>query len=200
MLVGDGGANILDGGQGNDTLVGGAGADTLIGGNGTDTADYSDGSSAIALDLSTTTGTGSLGDASGDSLSGIEQVIGTSFDDGFTLNLSANWSVNGGAGYDTVTMANNSGSISASNLLGVLSNVDDIDFRGSDVQANLTIDANFIQSLVGNGNSSHLTVNFDGDDGLTIDPSAHYAQNGNEYTLYSDASMTTEVARLSVTG
>jgi hypothetical protein len=41
--------------------------------------------------------------------------------------------------------------------MGVLSHVETIDFTASDVTANLTVDSNFIQSIVGAGNSSHLT-------------------------------------------
>jgi hypothetical protein len=39
----------------------------------------------------------------------------------------------------------------------------------------------------------------DGNDSLSFDAAAHYTQSGNDYTLYSDSSMTTEVAKLSVT-
>ena len=125
-------------------------------------------------------------------------MLGSAHDDVFSLSLSENWSIDGGGGNDSVSLAANSGAVSEGNLLGVLGNVDEIDFTASNVQGNLNIDASFIQSLVGNGNASHLTVRFDGDDSLEIDPSAHFAQVGNEYTLYSDASLTTEIARVTV--
>ncbi|GGF86621.1 hypothetical protein GCM10007301_53140 [Azorhizobium oxalatiphilum] len=77
-LIGGAGDDILLGGDGDDRLIGRAGADILVGGAGIDTADYS-GSVApqdgVTVDLSNGTGTG--GDAEGDFLSGIENIVGT---------------------------------------------------------------------------------------------------------------------------
>ncbi len=73
-LRGLGGADLIRGYGGDDTLVGGAAADTLDGGEGIDTADYT-GSSAVTINLTTGTGTG--GNAQGDSLTAIENIIGT---------------------------------------------------------------------------------------------------------------------------
>lgn len=76
-LKGDGNANSLVGGSANDTLMGGAGADTLVGGAGTaDVANYSTSVAGVTVDLSSTASqTG--GDAEGDVLSGMENVIGS---------------------------------------------------------------------------------------------------------------------------
>ena len=197
VITGNSGANTLDGGAGNDTLVGGAGSDTLIGGAGSDTADYSASGSAITLTLAAS-GIGSTGDASGDSLSGIEQVIGSGLDDQFTLTLGNGWSVDGGAGSDTVHLAAGSGTVSAAQLSGVLSQVEDIDFTSAGTSANLTVDASLIQSLVGAGNGSHLTVNFDAGDTLNVAAGAFYTQSGADYTFYTDASHTTQIAQLTV--
>ncbi|TDH63539.1 hypothetical protein E2C06_06845 [Dankookia rubra] len=81
LLRGGADADTLDGGGGNDTLSGGAGADRLVGGTGSDTTDYSDSGAAVDIDLQAGTGTG--GDAEGDTLSGIENIAGSS--DGDTL-------------------------------------------------------------------------------------------------------------------
>jgi hypothetical protein len=35
-------------------------------------------------------------------------------------------------------------------------------------------------------------------DTFSFDSSAHFTQTGNDYTLYSDASMTTQVAQLTI--
>ena len=79
-LTGDGGANLLDGFTGDDILQGGGGADLLIGGDGFDTADYSD--SGVGVDVGLfRVGTG--GTAQGDTLTGIEAIIGS--DHGDTL-------------------------------------------------------------------------------------------------------------------
>ncbi|UKJ76024.1 calcium-binding protein [Azospirillum brasilense] len=98
-LTGDGGANRIDGAAGDDTLIGGAAADTLIGGEGTDTADYSASPEAVTVDLDA--GTGHGGDAEGDILTGIENVIGSAFGDRLTGNGGGN-RLDGGAGDDTL--------------------------------------------------------------------------------------------------
>jgi serralysin len=96
-LSGAAGADTLNGGSGNDTLSGGPGGDTLNGGGGTDTADYSSSSAGVTVNL--LTGSGSGGDAQGDTLSGVESVAGSSFDDTLTGNGGANL-LEGGRGID----------------------------------------------------------------------------------------------------
>lgn len=100
VLAGNAGEDTLDGGLGNDTLqggadndtlVGGAGADDLSGGAGQDTADYSASDAGVNVDL--TAGTGLGGDAEGDTLDGVDGLIGSTFDD--TL---VGYDAQGGAG------------------------------------------------------------------------------------------------------
>ena len=67
--------DIIYGDAGNDTIRGSAGADTIYGGAGIDTVDYSSSQAAVTVNLST--GTGSGGDAQGDTLRGIENLIGS---------------------------------------------------------------------------------------------------------------------------
>ena len=100
-LAGD---DTLNGGSGNDILNGGAGADTLNGGAGSDTASYADSSTGVIIDLAHNDGTTaqtSAGEASGDKLNSIENIIGSSGNDRLTGNAQAN-SLNGGAGTDTL--------------------------------------------------------------------------------------------------
>jgi Ca2+-binding RTX toxin-like protein len=78
-LIGDSGDNMLDGGAGDDTLQGGLGADSLIGGAGSDTADYSD--SVLGVTVNLASGTGSGGSAQGDTLSGVENLTGSNYND-----------------------------------------------------------------------------------------------------------------------
>ena len=104
VLTGDASTNTLDGGLGNDVLVGGAGADKLIGGDGVDTADYSASTSAVTVNLEL--GTGKGGDAEGDTLSGIENLIGSKFNDVLVGNGSVNL-IDGGDGNDTITGGSN---------------------------------------------------------------------------------------------
>ncbi|MCT8161137.1 M10 family metallopeptidase C-terminal domain-containing protein [Pseudoruegeria sp. SHC-113] len=97
-LIGQAGDDTLNGGAGDDTMVGGAGADVLDGGDGTDTAVY-EGSEDVIVSL--VDGTGSSGDAEGDTLSGIENLVGGDGDDDLIGNASDN-QLDGGAGRDAL--------------------------------------------------------------------------------------------------
>ncbi|MEQ1955197.1 calcium-binding protein [Mesorhizobium sp. CN2-181] len=117
-LGGLGGNDRLEGGLGddalsgdgdNDVLIGGAGADRLDGGEGIDIADYSASSAAIILSLSSDSTTtlranaagavgASGGDAEGDVLDDIEQVIGSAFSDDIEGDVVANKLLGGDGG------------------------------------------------------------------------------------------------------
>jgi len=99
VLSGEGGANVLDGGAGNDILEGRGGADRLVGGAGLDTARYAASSAAVAIDLSA--GSASGGDAAGDVLVGIENLVGSAFADILTGDAGANV-LSGGGGDDVL--------------------------------------------------------------------------------------------------
>ncbi|MGO1075375.1 calcium-binding protein, partial [Inquilinus sp. CA228] len=99
QITGYGGADILEGQDGNDLLDGGTSADTLRGGAGTDTATYVRSTAGVQVDLTTGTGTG--GDAAGDTLTDIENLIGSAFADTLTGN-TANNNLTGGAGADVL--------------------------------------------------------------------------------------------------
>ncbi len=98
LITGNAGANTLSGLDGNDTLIGGTGDDTLDGGAGSDTASYADAASAVNADL----GTGAVsGGAGNDTLTVIEHLIGSGFNDQLTGSTAANL-LNGGAGNDSL--------------------------------------------------------------------------------------------------
>ncbi|MDZ4843388.1 MAG: calcium-binding protein [Hyphomicrobium aestuarii] len=100
ILIGGDGNDELYGRAGSDTLIGGQGADTIDGGDGTDTASY--GKSAAGVQVSLQTGIiGKGGDAEGDTLMGIERLIGSDYDDVLTGSDSAD-TLSGGSGNDTV--------------------------------------------------------------------------------------------------
>ncbi len=99
LLSGGAGDDSLDGGAGTDTLNGGAGADALNGGAGTDTVDYSSSGAGVTVNLQTGAGVG--GDAQGDTLVLVENLIGSGFNDILTGNSVANL-LSGGAGDDTL--------------------------------------------------------------------------------------------------
>ena len=87
-LLGDAGNDSLDGGAGNDYLEGGQGADQLVGGEGLDAAQYYNSATGVSVDLGT--GKGSNGDAAGDTLSEIEKVYGSHYDDTLIGDTNAN--------------------------------------------------------------------------------------------------------------
>jgi len=113
MLTGDTGANILAGGSGDDLLLGGAGNDALVGGAGVDTSSYAGAAKAVTVNLATGLATGGAGS---DTLTGIENLVGSALNDILTGDAGANLidggaglgadRLNGGGGIDTVTYAN----------------------------------------------------------------------------------------------
>ncbi len=120
FIHGDAGDDVIDGGTGANQLFGDLGNDRFMlqsgsnavdGGEGTDTVDYSlqgqqyrmgqPTGNGVLVDLRN--GTGGLG-ASGDTYVGIENVVGSAFNDTIIENGSANI-INAGAGNDTVMSA-----------------------------------------------------------------------------------------------
>ncbi|MBO9501384.1 M57 family metalloprotease, partial [Brevundimonas sp. A19_0] len=95
-LDGGYGNDTLNGGDGNDVLIGGLGNDTLNGGAGHDIADYTTATGAIVLN-----GTSVSGAAGNDTLSGIEEVIGSTQGDVMT-GTSGNDVLRGNGGADQI--------------------------------------------------------------------------------------------------
>ena len=80
ILNGGKGDDILNGGDGDDTLEGGPGADMLDGGNGMDTASYASSSGRVLVRLHDARAV-KFGDAEGDTLTGIEHLVGSDHND-----------------------------------------------------------------------------------------------------------------------
>jgi len=83
-LKGGGGADTLSGGEDDDMLKGGGGADTLYGDSGNDTAAYQDSPTGVNVSLGAApglAGNGKQGDAAGDTLYDIENLIGSQHQD-----------------------------------------------------------------------------------------------------------------------
>ena len=99
-LDGLAGDDVINGGAGDDTLIGGAGIDTLNGEGGQDTASYQGSGSTTGVTASLATGLAS-GGAGNDTLTGIENLIGSDFADVLTGDANAN-RLEGGAGDDTL--------------------------------------------------------------------------------------------------
>jgi serralysin len=94
-IFGDSSANVFDGHKGNDILRGEAGADQLDGGDGIDWAFYDTSDARVRINL----GDGvaeSGGHAEGDTLSSIERVLGSGFDDLIRGDGGSNYLAGGG--------------------------------------------------------------------------------------------------------
>jgi Ca2+-binding RTX toxin-like protein len=134
-LIGSGFADVLTGDSFNNVLIGGAGADRLTGGAGIDTADYSASGAAVNVVLGST---GSGGDAQGDVLTGIENLVGSGFGDVLVGDGAANAlaggggddrlvgnggadRLDGGAGVDTADFSSSAGAVTADLAAGTAS-------------------------------------------------------------------------------
>ena len=108
ILTGDSSNNWFRAGRGSDLLYGSDGSDTLDGGEGIDMVDYS--GSALGVTVNLNAGTGSGGQAQGDTLVGIENLVGSNQGDALRgsnidntiFGLSGNDVIRGFGGRDTV--------------------------------------------------------------------------------------------------
>ena len=195
-LTGDDNDNVINGGGGNDTIDGGGGGDTIDGGEGVDTVSYEYSSQAVNVNLATNTHSG--GEAQGDRLSNIENIIGSNYDDTLTGDNNDNI-INGQRGYDTInggegndiiyggresdtidggsgfdTLKTN-GDLDLTTLAdNLLSNIEKIDITGIEGADNvLTLSSSEISALggfdTGNGDTSLIIEGDSGDAVVTTD-------------------------------
>ncbi|MDT4773101.1 repeat domain protein [compost metagenome] len=101
VLTAGSGNNELHGGAGNDLLFSGQGNDILDGGTGIDTASYAHATAGVTVGLSLPGGQNTLG-AGTDTLTGIENLIGSNFHDTLTGDNTNN-TINGGLGNDILS-------------------------------------------------------------------------------------------------
>ncbi|RON54011.1 retention module-containing protein [Pseudomonas frederiksbergensis] len=100
VLTAGSGNNEMHGGAGNDLLYSGPGNDLLDGGTGIDTVSYAHATAGVTVDLSLLTAQNTLG-AGTDTLTGIENLVGSNFNDTLTGDNNNNV-INGGLGNDTL--------------------------------------------------------------------------------------------------
>ncbi|MDQ3200894.1 MAG: VCBS domain-containing protein, partial [Pseudomonadota bacterium] len=98
VLSGGVGNNELHGGAGNDLLYSGAGNELLDGGTGVDTANYANATAGVKVDLSLA-GAQNTGGAGTDTLTAIENLTGSNFNDQLTGDSRSNI-ITGGLGND----------------------------------------------------------------------------------------------------
>lgn len=162
QLFGGGGNDLLSGGNGNDTLTGGGGADTLDGGGGINTASYLDSPAAVAIVLWNGSATG--GNATGDFLINIQNLIGSAGDDtllGDAQNnvidgAGGNDHLNGEGGINTVSYASANAGVTVNLGLGGGQNTGG---AGTDTLLNFAnlSGSNFNDHLAGNSGNNVLT-------------------------------------------
>ncbi|MCC6920959.1 MAG: hypothetical protein IT548_17315 [Alphaproteobacteria bacterium] len=171
-INGAGGNDRIDGGDGTDVLSGGDGDDTLIGGNGYDTADYFFAAAAVKVNLAATTPQ-ATGGAGTDTLSGIEAILGSAFNDTLTggngddqiEGAAGDDRLNGGAGmHDRASYFNAPGAVTVNlGISGPQNTVGD----GTDTLTNFEniYGSRFGDTLTGSGAANDLSGDA-GDDTL----------------------------------
>ncbi len=100
ILSAGSGNNVLHGEAGNDLLYSGAGNDLLDGGTGNDTASYAHASAGVTVNLGLLAAQNTVG-AGIDTLAGIENLVGSNFNDTLTGDSASN-RINGGLGDDVL--------------------------------------------------------------------------------------------------
>jgi Ca2+-binding RTX toxin-like protein len=178
-ILGDSGDNVLDGGAGDDVLQGGLGADSLIGGAGIDTADYSDSVQGVTVSLATGTGTG--GSAQGDTLSGVENLTGSNYNDSLSGDTGANI-LSGGAGDDILA-----GGAGADSLDGGTGN-DIADYSGSNAAVQVALDGSV---GIGGDAAGDILSNIEGITGSAFDDTL----SGNDLANRLDGGVGNDVLR-----
>jgi Ca2+-binding RTX toxin-like protein len=170
-LTGGAGDDTLSGGDGNDVLIGGVGADVLDGGAGRDTVSYAASSAAVSVNLGTLAVSG--GDAAGDTLNGIEVVIGSAYAD--TLAANAASTLAGGAGDDLYIVTGSGVVISEGSSAGIdtvettlnsyalASNIDNLTFTGT---GNVTATGNGLANILTGGLGNDVLIGGGGADTL----------------------------------
>jgi Ca2+-binding RTX toxin-like protein len=169
-LLGGTGSDQLHGDDGDDVLKGGAEADSLDGGLGNDTANYSDSPRAITVDLAL--GTASGGTGTGDTLTSMEGVSGSNYNDKIRGSSQADIlsggdgddDLTGGAGADLLIggLGADFASYSASSL-PVTINLQTGDGAGGDAQGDVLKDvedvtgSRYADSLLGNAAANRLS-------------------------------------------
>jgi len=176
-LNGGSGNDTLNGEAGSDTLIGAAGNDALNGGDGTDTASYASAAAAVIANLATGM-TSDDGDGGTDTLSAIENIVGSAFADTLEGDANANRlfggrgadSLIGGAGADTLTGG-------AGDDIAQGGDGDDFFFAGTNVSSDDTVNGGNGDDLIGTKKGDDLLEGGYGNDTL-------FGGDGND-TLYA---------------
>jgi Ca2+-binding RTX toxin-like protein len=208
----------IDGGSGTNTLVMSSAATVNLGnadqtsGDSTNVVNFQniDGTAlSSALTLTGSAGanviTGGSGNDTINGGGGTDYLFGGGGDDLFIVDHSSlilGTTIDGGSGNNSINISANSGTISDTELLASLTNVQSIDFTTSNVDASLNLSGSQISQMDG-GAANTLTLHFDAGDVLNItDPMANYSSvvvgNTTTFTIYDDAVHSNVVAHLAL--
>jgi Ca2+-binding RTX toxin-like protein len=171
-LFGDSDGDTVYGGDGDDYIEGGSGNDLIYGEAGVDTVSYSNATASVTFDLSKTTSQ-VTGGAGTDTVTGVENIVGSAYNDTITGNLgdniieggSGNDVLNAGGGIDTASYRS-----AASGVIVDLSNAtaQNTVGAGEDTLTNFEnlIGSDYDDILIGNAEDNSLIGNA-GDDTLS---------------------------------
>ena len=195
-LIGDTGNNILQGGasddslsgrEGDDRLIGGAGGDTLNGGDGNDTASYQDAEAGLRANLGNPAQ--NTGQAAGDVFIGVENLLGSTYDDTLVGNASANL-LTGGNGNDTLIGGNGNDTLDGGNGNDGLDGGGGLDSLNGGAGNDTLTGGNGNDTLIGNNGNDVLDGGSDhdrlrgGNGGDTLDGGTGrdtlFGDNGND--------------------
>lgn len=167
IITGDINANTILAGGGDDTIFGGLGSDIINGGAGIDAMLYSSDGRASGVRVNLATGAQESSSDGGatwvveDTLSNIENVTGTTFDDRITGDAGDNVIrgglgadiIDGGAGIDTVSYFGDGRAVGVTVNLSTGANTD------NDVLSNIenVTGSNFNDIIIGNGGANTLS-------------------------------------------
>ena len=160
VLRGDGGDNEIEGGAGDDILEGGAGDDVIDGGAGRDTVSYEHSGEAVEINLGRENYAG--GDAEGDTIREVENIMGSAYADTLTGDSGDNEIegrggadiIEGGAGFDTVSYENSAEAVEINLMTG--------EHRGGDARGDIIREVEYIKGseyddiLIGNETNNRI--------------------------------------------
>ncbi len=206
VLVGLGGNDTLTGDGGDDLLIGGSGADELNGGSGNDTVSYDASLTGVVIDIADGSATG--GDATGDTISGVERIQGSTHADRF-VDSTETMTFEGGEG-DDVYEVNNYGTtvveqygsgtdeiVTTLDIYNLGRDVENLTYVGaSDFVGRGNSLRNIIASGTGNdtltgGTGADTLIGGDGDDTYYVDGNDTIVEDAGEGTdtVYSVVSI-----------
>ncbi|UJW73562.1 calcium-binding protein [Rhizobium sp. SL42] len=167
--LGDAAGDVFDSIEGylgsafDDTFVGNSSGNTFNGGSGLDTIDYSNSTEGVSVNLTENSHSG--GHAFGDSLTSIERVVGTAFDD-ILASATAGHMLVGGAGDDTYLIGDQGVIVNEAESYGldtILTSVASYSIAGMTGIERLTYNGSAAAILTGNTVNNVLTSG-DGND------------------------------------